>query len=66
MKQKCGYCGYLIRNMNDICMHSCFQNYDEDTELIKIDDNHVVTMSKFRSLFIKLSSSTWNNILYFT
>ncbi|XP_051169714.1 uncharacterized protein LOC127287040 [Leptopilina boulardi] len=43
-KHKCGYCGYFIKDMNDVLNHSCFDNYNETNEFINIDDNHIVTI----------------------
>lgn len=45
---KCGYCGDLIKgSCGSLTAHRCFSTFDEDTDVIKVDENHIVTMGKF-------------------
>ncbi|XP_036149768.1 uncharacterized protein LOC118647918 [Monomorium pharaonis] len=44
---KCGYCGLTLRgSCGTILDHHCFVSYDENTDVINVDDNAVVTMRK--------------------
>lgn len=43
---KCGYCGWLIGECQNILVHKCLEHYDEENDLINVDDNFVVTLSE--------------------
>ncbi|XP_029157965.1 uncharacterized protein LOC114930370 isoform X1 [Nylanderia fulva] len=44
---KCGYCGFILRGSCGIILdHDCFAAYNEDTDIISVDENAIVTMRK--------------------
>ncbi|XP_071576223.1 uncharacterized protein [Temnothorax nylanderi] len=44
---KCGYCGFIFRgSCGTILNHHCFSTYDENVDVINVDENAVVTMRK--------------------
>jgi len=43
---KCGYCGWIMPDdLSELNKHKCFETYNDEVDIIVVDDNKVVTMS---------------------
>ncbi|XP_072750823.1 uncharacterized protein [Anoplolepis gracilipes] len=57
---KCGFCGWLIDGPLPLTLpqHSCFQYYDNETQLLNIDENNVASIiERDESIDIQASNS---------
>lgn len=45
-KMKCGYCGWIMPDdLSELNKHKCFETFNDEVDIIRVDDNKVVTMN---------------------